>query len=187
MLFSFMSNEVEAKTVTFDQLRAVAQAKSERISALDAEYKQLLEKKLKEQEQNQQLKKKEDTRVNKLKQTSAKNKPVKVKEKPMMAYSPPSADYFNRESNEKLDIIDSETARLEAQASIKAQLVQQLQATESYPAVQEMSQPPIIQPQIDLKKITAMCRDGTYSTATIDNACFNNGGVASYYHHYHSE
>lgn len=53
ILFSFIANEVDAKTVTFDQLHAVAQAKTARISALDAEYKQLLEQKLKEQEQNQ--------------------------------------------------------------------------------------------------------------------------------------
>lgn len=100
----------------------------------------------------------------------------------MMAYSPPSADYFNRESSTNVEAMDTERARLEAQASIKAQLAQQSQIAQSYPTVQEM-----IQPQIDLKKITAICRDGTYSTAPIDNACFNNGGVASYYQHYHSE
>lgn len=41
--------------------------------------------------------------------------------------------------------------------------------------------PPPVQPQ--LHQIKAICRDGSYSTDASANACFHNGGVATYHIH----
>lgn len=70
-------------------------------------------------------------------------------------------------SGEKVEVVKAPSS---ANVAPTTSLVSQTQLPENLPS-----------------NVTAICRDGTYSTATDSSACLGNGGVSTIINRYHAE
>ncbi|AUI67177.1 hypothetical protein C5N92_03435 [Glaesserella australis] len=84
----------------------------------------------------------------------------------MIAFSIVTTMLIACSSGEKVEVVKaaSTSSTIQPAHSIQAQLPQHLP-----------------------NNVTAICRDGSYSTATDDSACLGNGGVSTKISRYHSE